>query len=90
MFYINIFQAKEFSDFIYERIKNVSLRTIDALAAKAMYLMSVIYEKKGELSTLRPKIFDAYKSSCLKHDSTGQATTMNIILRSYLQQNLYE
>jgi 26S proteasome regulatory subunit N3 len=52
--------------------------------------MALAYEKKGQLSTIRPQIFEAYKASCLHLDSTGQATMINIILRSYLHQNKYE
>ena len=29
-------------------------------------------------------MFDAYKTACLRSDEIGQATIMNIILRSYL------
>ena len=37
--------AKEFGDFIYMRLKNVNLRTLDNLAAKAYYMIAVVYEK---------------------------------------------
>ena len=37
--------AKEFGDFIYMRLKNVNLRTLDNMAAKAMYMIAVVYEK---------------------------------------------
>lgn len=39
--------AKEFGDFVYLRFKNVTLRTLDHLNAKAMYLIAVIYERLG-------------------------------------------
>jgi 26S proteasome regulatory subunit N3 len=35
-------------------------------------------------------MFEAYKTACLRSDQIGQATITNIILRSYLSQNLYE
>lgn len=35
-------------------------------------------------------MFEVYKNSCLRLDEIGQATTMNIILRSYMNENLYE
>lgn len=82
--------AKEFGDFIFLRLKNVNRRTLDHLGAKAMYFISVAYEKLGLLTQIRPIIFDAYKNCCLHHDQIGQATLMNIIIRSYLAQNLYE
>lgn len=39
--------AKEFGDFVYLRLKNVSLRTLDHLGAKALYLIAVSYERLG-------------------------------------------
>ncbi|CDW73499.1 probable 26s proteasome non-atpase regulatory subunit 3-like [Stylonychia lemnae] len=82
--------AKQFGDFVYLRLKNVSLRTLDHLAAKSLYLYSVIYEKLKSLHQIRPVMFEAYKTACLRSDQIGQATITNIILRSYLSQNLYE
>ena len=35
-------------------------------------------------------MFESYKTACLRKDLIGQATITNIILRSYLSQNLYE
>lgn len=66
------------------RLKNVSLRTLDHLGAKAIYLISLAYEKSGKISQVRPMMFEAYKISNLRHDEIGQATIMNIIIRSYL------
>lgn len=82
--------AKDFSDFIFLRLHLVNRRTLDPLQAKAVYFMAVAYEKVGKLHTIRPQIFEAYKSSCLHLDTQGQATMMNIIIRSYLEENLYE
>lgn len=63
---------------------------MDQISAKAYYFMSIAYEKMNQLPQLRPLMFEAYKSSCLHMDQIGQATLMNIIIRSYLQQNLFE
>lgn len=41
--------AKEFGDFIFARLKNVNLRTLDHLGAKAMYFIAVANEKMGLL-----------------------------------------
>ena len=82
--------AKEFGDFVFARLKNVNLRTIDHLGAKAMYFIAVANEKMGQLPQVRSLMFDSYKTACLRNDLIGQATITNIILRSYLSQNLYE
>jgi len=63
--------AKEFGDFIILRLKNVNMRTLDHLGAKAMYFVSVAYEKTGVLADFRPLMFDCYKLSCLHHDLMG-------------------
>ena len=82
--------AKEFGDFIIARLKNVNLRTLDHLGAKAMYFIALANEKMGMLPSVRQTMFESYKTSCLHKDLIGQATTTNIILRSYISQNLYE
>lgn len=42
--------AKEFSDFIYLRLKSFNRRTQDALQAKALYFMAIAYEKVNLLA----------------------------------------
>lgn len=32
----------------------------------------------------------AHRTACLRHDEIGQATLLNLLLRNYLSQNLYE
>ena len=48
------------------RLKNVTLRTLDHLSAKALYMVAVAYERSGLLDKVRPMMFDAYKNSCLR------------------------
>jgi len=38
----------------------------------------------------RPELLAAYRTSCLRHETMGQATLLNLLLRSYLAYNLYE
>jgi len=45
------------------------LRTLDHLTAKVYYMISVVYEKNGILSKVRPMMFDAYKSASLRGDA---------------------
>lgn len=76
--------AKEFGDFVYARLKNVNLRTLDHLGAKAMYFIAIANEKQGQLAQVRPLMFDSYKTASLRKDMIGQATIINVILRSYI------
>ena len=82
--------AKDFGDFIFARLQNVNLRTLDHLGAKALYLIAVANEKMGKLAEIRATMFECHKTACLRKDLIGQATITNVILRSYLSQNLYE
>jgi len=82
--------AKEFGDFVFARLKNVNLRTLDHLGAKAMYFIALANEKLGMLSQVRQLMFESYKTSSLRKDLIGQATITNVILRSYISQNMYE
>lgn len=86
----DISNAKEFGDFVLLRLKGANSRTLDHFGAKAVYFISVAYEISGALPQLRQQMFDYYKECCLEQNAIGQATVLNIIIRSYLQQNLYE
>jgi len=57
--------AKEFGDFMMMRCRGVNKRTMDHLAAKAIYFIAVAYEKKKMLVQIRPAMFEAYKDCCL-------------------------
>lgn len=68
----------------------MNLRTLDHLGAKALYLIAVANEKMGKLPQIRATMFECHKTACLRKDLIGQATVTNVILRSYLSQNLYD
>lgn len=63
--------AKEFGDFVMHRVKGVNQRTMDAFTAKAIYFISVAYEKLGILTQIRPMMFEAYKDCCLHQNAIG-------------------
>lgn len=65
-------------------------RTLDPLAAKAVFYLALCYERAGRLSTLRPLLVALHRTACLRHDEMGQATVLNILLRSLLADNLIE
>jgi 26S proteasome regulatory subunit N3 len=46
----DIKNAKDFGDFVHAKIKNVGIRTLDHLIAKAMFLVALAYEKNGLLT----------------------------------------
>jgi len=71
-------------------LKSFNRRTLDIFSARAYFYLSLTYERKGQLSELRPELLAAYRTACLRHDAMGQATLLNLLLRNYLAYNLYE
>jgi len=88
----DINNAKDFGDFVVLRMKIQTSRMMDHLAAKSIYFLSVAYERKGLIASpqFRVVLFDILRECVLHHNSIGQATIMNIIIRSFLSQNLFE
>lgn len=74
------------------RMKIQTSRMMDHLAAKSVYFLSVAYERKGLIACpqFRVMLFDILRECVLHHNYIGQATLMNIIIRSFLSQNLFE
>lgn len=63
--------AMDFGDFIFARLQNVNLRTLDHLGAKALYLIAVANEKMGKLPQIRATMFECHKTACLRKDLLG-------------------
>mmetsp|Transcript_3804 Transcript_3804/g.8743 ORF Transcript_3804/g.8743 Transcript_3804/m.8743 type:complete len:521 (+) Transcript_3804:118-1680(+) len=71
-------------------LKAFNRPTLNLFSARAYFYLSLAYEQAGRLSEIRPELQAAYRTACLRHDSMGQATLLNLLLRSYLQYSLYE
>lgn len=71
-------------------LKSFNRRTLDVFSARAYFYLSLAYERVGRISELRPELLAAYRTACLRHDSMGQATLLNLLLRNYLAHNLYD
>lgn len=71
-------------------IRQHNRRTLDPLAAKVVFYLALTYEKAGRLSEIRPLLVALHRTACLHHDEIGQATVLNLLLRSLLADNLIE
>ena len=72
-------------------VRTYNRRTLDPLAAKVVFYLALTHEKSGKgLSTLRPLLVALHRTACLHHDEIGQATVLNLLLRSLLAENLIE
>jgi len=71
-------------------LKTLNRRTLDIFGARAFFYLSLAYEREGRLAEIRPELLAAYRTACLRRDSMGQATLLNLLLRNYLAHNLYD
>jgi len=64
--------------------------SLDPLSARAYYLWSLCSERAGSGTNLRGSLLGAHRTATLRHDKIGQATLHNLIMRNYIEANLYE
>lgn len=53
-------------------------------------LISWAAEQRGELGQVRSTLMAAHQSAVLRRDAAGQETLLNLLLRSYLSESLYD
>eukprot|EP00003_Mantamonas_plastica_P028559 TRINITY_DN653_c0_g1_i2.p1 TRINITY_DN653_c0_g1~~TRINITY_DN653_c0_g1_i2.p1 ORF type:complete len:343 (-),score=117.43 TRINITY_DN653_c0_g1_i2:26-1054(-) len=65
-------------------------RTMDPISSKAYFYFSRAYELSGRIADIRSTLIALHRTATLRHDDLGQATLINLILRNYLECNLYD
>jgi 26S proteasome regulatory subunit N3 len=75
---------------LVERAKQINKRHFDNLNALIYFYYARTRELNGEILEIRDELYNAYRTSCLRHDEIGQATILNLLLRNYLHFNHYE
>ncbi|KAI9917545.1 hypothetical protein PsorP6_012344 [Peronosclerospora sorghi] len=84
-------EALDTVDKVVDRCQQLNRRTLDLLQAKIFTYYSNIHEQFGhDLLAIRNTLLRAHRTSCLRYDEAGQATLINLLLRNYLKDNLYE
>ena len=74
------------------RLSTFSRHTLDIIGSKAYMLYSLVHELNSVTSymSIRPALFTAYRTACLRRDDMGRATLVNLLLRNYIRFNHYE
>ena len=65
-------------------------RNLDVFTSQTISLLSLAHQLLGTLPSLRGFLLKAHRSACLQHNEFGQATIINLLLRNYLSDNLYD
>ncbi|KNC72016.1 hypothetical protein SARC_15435, partial [Sphaeroforma arctica JP610] len=82
--------AMECSSDMVDRVAKYNRRTLDPLSARAFYYYGRAFELAGKFSEIRKPLLNALRTATLRHDKDGQATLINLLLRSYLHYSLFD
>jgi hypothetical protein len=84
----NAKRCAEASASLFNTVQSLNRRSMDLLRAKVFHYFSLTHELYlGNISTLRPTLLEAHRMACIQHDEMGQATLLNLLLRSLLEEN---
>jgi len=83
-------QAMSWGVLLMERVGACRRRTLDPLADLVYFYTSWAYETAGQLQAIRSPLLAAHRTASLHHNTTCQATILNLLLRNYLHYKLYD
>ncbi|KAF0696022.1 Aste57867_13185 [Aphanomyces stellatus] len=84
-------ESQAITDAVRVRCAQFNRRSLDLFAARAMTYYAYAHERFGQnYAAIRPILLVAHRTACLHSDEIGQATLLNLLLRNYLHENLYD
>lgn len=83
-------KALELSEKMMDKIVSQNRRSLDVIAAKCFFYYGRINELTGRLDKIRFILHSRLRTAILRNDYEGTAVLINVLLRSYLQYNLYD
>ncbi len=83
-------RAVECADALAKKILSQNRRSLDHIAARAYYYYMRAYEAAGEIAKIRGFLHGRLRTATLRNDFEGQAVLINCLLRSYVNDNLYD
>eukprot|EP00052_Salpingoeca_macrocollata_P011129 m.85678 g.85678 ORF g.85678 m.85678 type:complete len:676 (+) comp17896_c0_seq1:571-2598(+) len=81
-------KAVECAEQLIARVVETKRRTSDQLAARAYYFYARAHSLNGTAAEIRGTLHAALRTACLRCDDPGQATLINLLLFSYLEEDL--
>lgn len=83
-------EAVKCAESLVQKVSMQNRRTLDMLAAKCYFYYSRAYELTQQLDKIRTFLHARLRTSTLRSDFEGQAMLLNLLLRNYLNFNLFE
>ncbi|EAS66838.1 26S proteasome regulatory subunit S3 [Dictyostelium discoideum AX4] len=82
--------ATKCSSALMETVQSNTRITLYPLSSKIFFYYSLSYEMTNNLHEVRSTLLSALRTATLRHNDEGQATIINLLLRNYLEYNLFE
>ena len=73
-----------------DRLSTFNRRTLDVIAARICSYLSLAHERAGSLPAIRSRLLALHRTAVLRHDDVGAETLLNLLLRNYLADSLYD
>lgn len=83
-------KAMTCADNLTTKLASHNRRTLDPLAAVCYFYYSRSYELLNRLKDIRGFLHARLRTSTLRHDTDGQVMLLNLLMRNYIQYNLYD
>lgn len=74
---------------LMETLAKYNRRTLDPFSAKTFFFYALIHDINETSASIRTHLLALYRTACLHHDEPSQGMLINLILKNYLQANLY-
>ena len=65
-------------------------RSLDHIAARCYFYYTRCFEIRGNIASIRGLLHSRLRTATLRNDFEGQAVLINCLLRSYIEQNLFD
>ncbi|RHY03581.1 hypothetical protein DYB36_011961 [Aphanomyces astaci] len=84
-------ESQALTDAVRVRSAQFNRRSLDIFASRALTYYAYAHERFGNnYAGIRPVLLAAHRTACLRSDEIGQSTLLNLLLRNYLHENLYD
>ncbi|EEB09370.1 19S proteasome regulatory subunit Rpn3 [Schizosaccharomyces japonicus yFS275] len=73
-----------------DELQGFNRRTLDQIAAKLYFYFTLFSERCNSSSECRETLLSVHRTATLRHDTETQAMVLTLLLRNYIQYNLYD
>lgn len=85
-----IVKGLELSIITISCLNKYNRRSLDALGGRVVFYYARFHELSGKIHDIRGALLGIQRKATLRHDEQTQATVLNLLLKSFIDENLYD